>query len=247
MKLLLVADLHYTLPQWDWLDATAERFDIVVIAGDLLELNSIVPREAQIVVLRKYLQRIAKKVPLLVCSGNHDTLDSPQGKTAQWLQDKHDAKYWTDGEHYTADNLFFSILPWWESETDQIATERQLERDASQAMGKRWIWVYHPPPKGSPTAWNGKQDHGDPLLCQWIERFQPELVLGGHIHNAPYLADGSWIDLIGHTWCLNSGLQLGQVPSFTVWEIPDDRLVWISNEEVEECFLKAPLKRSSLL
>lgn len=148
MKLLLVADLHYTLPQWDWLDATAERFDIVVIAGDLLELNSIVPREAQIVVLRKYLQRIAKKVPLLVCSGNHDTLDSPQGKTAQWLQDKHDAKYWTDGEHYTADNLFFSILPWWESETDQIATERQLERDASQAMGKRWIWVYHPPPKG---------------------------------------------------------------------------------------------------
>lgn len=149
MKLLLVADLHYTLPQWDWLDATAERFDIVVIAGDLLELNSIVPREAQIVVLRKYLQRIAKKVPLLVCSGNHDTLDSPQGKTAQWLQDKHDAKYWTDGEHYTADNLFFSILPWWESETDQIATERQLERDASQAMGKRWIWVYHPPQRES--------------------------------------------------------------------------------------------------
>ena len=44
MRLLLVADLHYSLPQFDWVLSIADGFDVVVMAGDHLDLASIVPR-----------------------------------------------------------------------------------------------------------------------------------------------------------------------------------------------------------
>ena len=47
MRLLAVADLHYSLPQFDWVLEVAPDFDVVVLAGDLLELSSIVDRRAQ--------------------------------------------------------------------------------------------------------------------------------------------------------------------------------------------------------
>jgi Icc-related predicted phosphoesterase len=37
MKILYVADLHYSLKQFDWLLANAGPFDVVAIGGDLLD------------------------------------------------------------------------------------------------------------------------------------------------------------------------------------------------------------------
>jgi hypothetical protein len=51
MRLLLVADLHYSLRQFDWVLDNAARFDVVVIAGDHLDLSSIVDGRAQSVVV----------------------------------------------------------------------------------------------------------------------------------------------------------------------------------------------------
>src|SRR3954471_993907 len=34
MRALVVADLHYSLPQFDWLLAAAPEFDLVIFAGD---------------------------------------------------------------------------------------------------------------------------------------------------------------------------------------------------------------------
>ena len=76
MRLLAVADLHYSLPQFDWVLEVAPDFDVVVLAGDLLELSSIVDRRAQAVVIRKYFERLRAVTRLVICSGNHD-LDSP--------------------------------------------------------------------------------------------------------------------------------------------------------------------------
>ena len=47
MRLLAVADLHYSLPQFDWVLESAKDFDVVVLAGDLLELSSLVDRRAR--------------------------------------------------------------------------------------------------------------------------------------------------------------------------------------------------------
>jgi len=40
MRLLAVADIHYSLPQFDWVLEIAADFDVVVLAGDHLELAS---------------------------------------------------------------------------------------------------------------------------------------------------------------------------------------------------------------
>lgn len=60
MRCLLVADLHYSLPKFDWLLKSASNFDLVVLAGDALDLGSSVDYRAQTIVVRKYLQRISQ-------------------------------------------------------------------------------------------------------------------------------------------------------------------------------------------
>ena len=42
MKCLLVADMHYALKQYDWVLHQAAAYDIVVIAGDHLDISSTV-------------------------------------------------------------------------------------------------------------------------------------------------------------------------------------------------------------
>ena len=47
MKGLLVSDIHYRLKQLDWLASVAADFDLVVIAGDHLDVASVVTLEAR--------------------------------------------------------------------------------------------------------------------------------------------------------------------------------------------------------
>src|SRR5262249_4318173 len=72
MRGLLVSDLHDELKQFDWVQAAAGGFDLVVIAGDSLDISSYVAVEAQIVVVSKYLRRMAQRTRLITSSGNHD-------------------------------------------------------------------------------------------------------------------------------------------------------------------------------
>ena len=48
MQILLVSDLHYTLKQLDWVASVAGDFDLVVVAGDLLDISSIVEPDAMV-------------------------------------------------------------------------------------------------------------------------------------------------------------------------------------------------------
>jgi len=72
MKILAVSDLHFGLAQFDWVAQQAERFDLVIIAGDLLDVAGHLDLDSQITVVVKYLRTISAKTRLLVCSGNHD-------------------------------------------------------------------------------------------------------------------------------------------------------------------------------
>ena len=129
-------------------------------------------------------------------------------RNANWMQDKQGHDYGVDGGDFTLGDLYISILPWRESPEQRDAIEAQLIAQQAEATGKRWIWAYHPPPKGSPVAWNGRRDFGYDASPAWIEHFGPYMVLGGHIHNAPFYANGSWIDQVQGTWVFNSGMQI---------------------------------------
>jgi Icc-related predicted phosphoesterase len=96
--------------------------------------------------------------------------------------------------------------------------------------GRVEIWVNHAPPAGAKTSWNGKRDLGDPTLEQWIRRYSPDLVFSGHVHNAPYYEEGSWIDRVGTTVVTNGGYQIGEVPATIAVEVEGGRLTWCGME-----------------
>jgi Icc-related predicted phosphoesterase len=214
VRLLLVADLHYALPQFDWVVAQAPGYDLVVLAGDHLDLASAVPLEAQSVVVLKYLQLLHETGAVAVSSGNHDLTgpDAAGEQSALWLDTARALGVPTDGESLRIGDTLVTICPWWDGPRGREALEHQLKAE-SHVRPARWVWVYHWPPVGSPTSWTGRRHYGDTDLPEWIDRFQPDAVLCGHVHEPPFKPDGGWADRIGDTWVFNAGRQIGTVPA----------------------------------
>ena len=93
MRILHVADLHARRPWLDWISAHATEFDLLCIAGDLLDMfgperpkqsvsskpsdltrmlrpTTRVPLHEQARILSIWLQELP--TPTVVCTGNHD-------------------------------------------------------------------------------------------------------------------------------------------------------------------------------
>jgi Icc-related predicted phosphoesterase len=235
MKILSVADLHYTLKQWDWLKGVAGEFDLLVIPGDLLDIVSPVALDVQILVVRKYLQRLPELTQVLVSSGNHDGDRQLEGGewVADWLREVSGDALVGDGGSWERDGVLFTVCPWWDGEGAREEVGKLLEVDGSKDRGK-WVWLYHAPPAGSRLAWDGRRDFGDEALRGWIERYRPDVVLSGHIHQAPFVKGGGWYDRIGTTMVFNAGKQIGPVPAFIELDLGEDRATWRSLAG-EEC------------
>jgi Icc-related predicted phosphoesterase len=234
MKILVVADLHYSLKQFDWLADAAPNFDLVVIAGDLLDIAGHAELDAQIVVVAKYLDRIRATVPLLVCSGNHDgdTTNSKEEYVAEWLQDVRADNLHVDGDTVPLAEGMVTVCPWWDGPVTQAEVTEQLEA-ASEKKAPFWIWIYHAPPKGSHLSWTGKVDAGDEHLSSLLEKLKPNLVFSGHIHNAPFYNEGAWCDHIEGAWVFNAGREMGSCPAHIVVDLDAMEATWVSSMGVE--------------
>jgi DNA repair exonuclease SbcCD nuclease subunit len=77
MRLLLTADLHCRLPWFKWLEAQALRYEAVIISGDLLDVFHKEPLKQQVKRTTSWLRSLAAKTNVVLCSGNHDTIDIP--------------------------------------------------------------------------------------------------------------------------------------------------------------------------
>jgi Icc-related predicted phosphoesterase len=245
MRLLVVADIHYALPQYDWVTEVAPRFDAVIIAGDHLDANSLVDLPTQIIVIQKYLERLRKVAQrLIICSGNHDldTRDEAGEKVTRWILAPRKVGVPTDGDSLTIGDTLITICPWWDGPRVRAGIDRQLDADAAQ-RGKKWFWVHHAPPKGAPISWDGYRDYGDLELQQWIAKHAPDMVFCGHVHQAPFSADGSWVDRIGSTWVFNAGRQIGAPPTYIVVDTDKQLALWLSDGRDEIVHLDAPLQR----
>jgi len=234
VRVLLTSDLHYRLRQYDWLIAAASRFDVVAIAGDHIDATSPVPATVQIAALSASFGAVAQRTRLIVCSGNHD-LDAwtAQGeKTAGWLERSRGGSLAVDGDSVRVDGTLFTACPWWDGPFAQAQLETLLETVARERVGP-WIWLYHAPPMG-PLSWTGKRHFGDDVLARLIARHAPDAVLCGHIHEAPFKANGSWIDRVGDTWIFNAGRQIGEIPARIEIDLAGRVARWISLAGVEE-------------
>ncbi len=243
MRCLVVADLHYSLPQFDWVLSAAPHFDVVIIAGDALDIGSVVDFRAQIVVVRKYLARLSELTRVMVCSGNHDLdeRDEAGEKISRWIADiglgiAH------DGDSVTIGNTFFTICPWWDGPRVKAKIGVQLE-EAAAAQHGRWIWIHHAPAANSPTSWGGARYFGDAELVQWIESYKPDMVLSGHVHQSPFIKDGSWFDRIGGTWVFNVGQQFGRPPAHIMLDLETEKAYWFSAAGEQSIDLGQPLHR----
>ena len=213
MQILAVSDLHYRLKHWDWLVGAAAEVDVVAVAGDLADVASPVPIEVQSVVLATYLDRLAEHAVVLASSGNHD-LDGPGEhgeQVAGWLQQPRAAGVVADGGSVDVDGTRFTVCPWWDGPAGRAAVAAQLA-DAAVDRPDRWVWVYHSPPAGTVLCRDGRREFPDHDLAGWIAEHQPDLVLCGHIHQAPWVDGGSWHDRLGRTVVVNPGRQIGPVP-----------------------------------
>lgn len=244
MRCLVVADLHYSLPQLDWLVSAAPQFDLVIFAGDALDIGSMVDFRAQIVVVKKYLALLAAQTRVILCSGNHD-LDERNiegEKIARWISEVRELGIACDGDSLGIGDTMFTVCPWWDGPLVQQRIVEQL-RDAAAGRLRRWIWAHHAPPADSPTSWGGKRFFGDVELVQWIMQYQPSMVISGHVHQSPFITGGSWFDRLGQTWVFNTGLQPGRPPAYIVLDLDADKAFWLAAGEAQWIDLNAPLKR----
>lgn len=235
MRILLVSDLHYTLRQLDFVVEAAPDFDVVVIAGDLLDISSPVEIDAQVVVVQRYLELLRDATTVVVGSGNHDLTgpDANGEQAALWMVDVRDAGIAADGASLLVGDTLVTVCPWWDGPIGKDAVEAQFAADAARRPA-RWVWVYHWPPLGSPTCWTGTKHYGDPDLVAWIERFGPDIVLAGHVHEPPFKPGGSWHDRIGGTWVFNPGRQIGPLPTRIELDLAAGTATWCSLAGVEE-------------
>ena len=229
MRILLVSDLHYNLPQLDWVVGAGPDHDLVVVAGDSLNIASPVPLDAQSVVILEYLALLDGSTTVAVSSGNHDLTgpDAAGEQSALWLAEARAAGVPTDGDSLEVGDTLVTICPWWDGPVGRAEVAAQLARDAARRPA-HWVWVYHWPPLGSPTCWTGRKDYGDPDLAGWIDEHHPDVVLTGHVHESPFKVDGSWIDRIGSTWVFNAGNQIGRVPARVEIDLEEGRATWLS-------------------
>ena len=153
--------------------------------------------------IRKYFSRLRAVTRLVICSGNHD-LDSPNEtgeKVAKWLGQLAERGRLLGRRVLPARRDSLHRLPV-VGRADHAGGHRgAARRGRARRDRKLWIWIHHAPPDKSPTSWGGARYFGDAELAQWIVEYQPDIVLSGHVHQSPFVTDGSWVDRIGRPGC----------------------------------------------
>ncbi|MBA4138354.1 MAG: hypothetical protein C0518_13670 [Opitutus sp.] len=205
MKILHVSDLHFQQRWLDWVASEASRFDLIVIAGDLLDTLSVAPQATQIEWIRGWLH--ALPTPTVVCSGNHDFDETDR---CSWLAQVSAAHIYPDRHPLRTGLLTIEAVPY----------GRLPLRG-----GQNHLVVTHVPPAGAPTAFCQERvvDLGDRALERQLRQpaLAPWIVLSGHVHEPL-----SWKAHRAGTWSFNPAIGRGvnfNLPNHIVLELGPDR------------------------
>lgn len=220
MKILLTADLHGVVPWFRWIADHAHDYDLVCVAGDLLDAFRPSGLAAQALALDEWCRNFP--VPLALCSGNHDSNNdgfwsayqgAVSGESVELLQRLWPAPRWMDGLArpglvtdgrtqilYTAKGpVVVTTIPF--DATGTGAFKGLWRQGAALRLQHRapWFVLHHDPPAG--TAVGGSC--GSTPLAWSIRLNRPDFVVSGHLHHQPY--HGDFHARLGQTWCFNPG------------------------------------------
>ena len=184
--------------------------DAVAIVGDLADVVSPGPHERQTVVLSKYLGLLAEPTAVFAASGNHD-LDGRAATASRWLAPNPGARDVARGrgQRRRGGHQVHGV-PVVGRAGHQGGGRRPARRRAVDRPA-RWIWLHHAPPAGTPLCNDGRRTFPDQGLADWIAQHRPDIVLCGHIHQAPWIDGGTWHARLGETRVFNAGTQIGKV------------------------------------
>ena len=232
MRLLAVADLHYSLPQFDWVLEVAPDFDVVVLAGDHARprLDGRRPRAGRrgAEIFRRLRANDAAR-DLLGQSRSRFAARVAARRSPDGSRLRRDDGIITDGKSFQLDGILVHRLPV-VGRPDHPGRHRRATRRSRQAERQLWIWIHHAPPDKSPTSWGG-----DALFRRHRARrngsceYKPDIVLSGHVHQSPFVKDGSWVDRIGPTWVFNAGQQFGAPPTHIIIDTDVGEALWFSS------------------
>jgi DNA repair exonuclease SbcCD nuclease subunit len=201
MKIFMTADLHYGRPWFEWLVEQAPQYDLVCVAGDLLDMFGI-DEQGQIDYLRReWLPAMARAgTPVALSSGNHDHA------MISWLYDINITNGIAGDGHTQLltfgheERLIITTCPYYRS-----FNLRDTAMTASWEEGARlrhltnapWLVMHHEPlaPDESYVATH--------FLGHRLRQFRPTYVLSGHFHEMDEFAGRRW-----GAWLFNAGQRL---------------------------------------
>jgi Icc-related predicted phosphoesterase len=248
MKILLTADLHFRLRWFRWLIKEGAVYDLVCIAGDLLDMFNSESRLEQAREIKKLLQELADIVPIAICSGNHDNagrqISPDRSPVYEWfVQLASNPKIITDGLTQVVGDLIVTTVPYHCSKEQKSIW---LDRGFSirRQKGMKWLVLHHVPPKTGSNLTGEKREAAELLAA-----YRPDYFVSGHDHQYPYFSGNSWRERIEDTILLVPGQLLNSVhPNYIVldsnsgdaeWHTSSQ--TWVSeNELFDHLVLKFP-------
>ena len=250
MKILLTADTHYNRFWYEWLIEQSPGFDLIAIAGDLVQAFDAGLVADQKRDIERWLAQIVRNgCALAVSSGNHEMFSktslhvgSDQGFSlsnafnsllpSASRNDRHPL-FLEDGTtgliESATGSLIVSSIPYKKFGDLMEISARSPMWEEGRALksqtGFPWLVLHHDPPAGGPVGGMA----GDFELRMSIEKFQPDYMLSGHLHGQPFFEGGGFYEKIGRSVCFNSGQTLpsrSQIPNDIVLDTETRTATW---------------------
>jgi Icc-related predicted phosphoesterase len=260
VKLLLTADFHFHKPWFDWILRVADRYDLVCIAGDLLDMfhpDGVVP---QLIYVYEWMQILMKlKVPVALCSGNHDLLGnnpilvsgvSIRKDKLQILGEFAKHRHWLHSlkmNHLVAVDDDSKIIRTRGGEAITVVCLPYAADGHVQPLNpasQPYLILHHEPP--AQTRISEPKD-GSREFALVVARQQPTWTLSGHVHFT-LGAENDFSQRIGNSWCFNCrqtppAVVLPPEPNFIVLDTKKREASWFhwpSLEKAEELKVSLP-------
>lgn len=249
-RLLILADLHYRKPWFDWLADNVSAFGSVVLAGDLIshpkQFGSSPylpdwdggPTPSHILQAYHIGERLKECKPrfLAACSGNHDIPDLFTGYLVG-------PAACVDGEtkHLPSDGIVFTSIPFVDENGRSSVTLDAAWPATPPPISDFWILLHHVPPLGINLCPRAKGHHALEARLRATGTRTPDLVCCGHFHHPP-----GWCERIGTSWVVNPGsldsnesTELRPIPPHIIADLNTRTLTWHSG--IADC---APVLQS---
>lgn len=219
MKILLLSDIHHVRRWMSWVREQAEAYDLVCVAGDILDAYGQDYFLGQAEETLAWVGDFPK--PLAICSGNHDA-NTPEsiGEAAvsvptggvfaevledggRWMDCLSRAGVVTDNRTEVLStprgDVVVTTIPHDFTGAGMDAGLWESGAGLRAQTGAPWFVLHHDPPL-LPGVGGTRGNRG---LAEFVSEYQPDYVLSGHIHFQPY--EGNFEEEADGTWCFNPG------------------------------------------